>query len=198
MSLTEAAAAVGLVASTTLRQLRSLEASGLLRRDEDQLYRPGPGLVELARTVFVGQSLVGIAQPFLDELAHLTGESTYLAVTEAPRHAVYIATAPGRHALRHSGWLGRSFSTSGTAVGSALRGSTDADGVVSRVGRLEPGITAVSAPVHSHHGVVAAMNAVGPSFRLTGTGLSVTRKAVASAAASLSAALGRVDRTSYF
>ncbi|MEO6124506.1 MAG: helix-turn-helix domain-containing protein [Ilumatobacteraceae bacterium] len=104
MTLTEAAAAVGLVPSTALRQLRSLEAAGLLVRDEDdQLYRPGPQLIELARTVFVGHSLTGVAQPFLDELAHLTGESAYLAVLQSPRTAMYVAAAAGRHALRHSG-----------------------------------------------------------------------------------------------
>src|SRR4051794_5082564 len=93
MTLTEAAGAVGLVPSTALRQLRSLEAAGLLVRDEDdQLYRPGPQLIDLARTVFVGHSLTGVAQPFLDELAHLTGESAYLAVSQSSRSAVYVAT----------------------------------------------------------------------------------------------------------
>src|SRR6476620_8870876 len=79
LSLTEAAARVGLVPSTALRQLRALEAAGLLARDEnDQLYRPGPRLLQLARTVFVGQSLPTAAQPFLDQLAAATGESAYL------------------------------------------------------------------------------------------------------------------------
>jgi urocanate hydratase len=168
-----------------------LEAAGLLTRDdEDQIYRPGPQLVELARTVFVGHSLAGVAQPFLDELAHLTGESAYLAVAESARTAVYVATSPGRHALRHSGWLGRGFPRSGTAVGAALRDRVDADGAVSREGSLEPGITAISSPVHAASGVVAAVNIVGPTFRLVGSELTSVRAAVSAAAVGLSTALG--------
>ena len=191
MTLTEAAAAVGLVPSTALRQLRSLEAAGLLVRDDDaQLYRPGLQLVALARTVFVGHSLTTAAQPFLDELAHLTGESAYLAVFQSPRTAVYVATAAGRHALRHSGWLGRGFASGGTAVGAALRGRVDPDGVVSKDGSLEAGITAISAPVRSSRGTVAAINIVGPTFRLTADALDTSRRAVADAAVGLSTALG--------
>lgn len=193
MTLTEAAAAVGLVPSTALRQLRSLEASGLLiRDDDDQLYRPGPRLIDLARTVFVGHSLTAVAQPFLDELAHLTGESAYLAVSQSARTAVYVASATGRHALRHSGWLGRGFAKNATAVGAALRNRVDDDGVVSRDDTLEAGITAVSGPIVTSTGVVAAINLVGPSFRLCNDELVAGRRAVADAAASLSAALGHV------
>jgi urocanate hydratase len=191
MTLTEAASAVGLVPSTALRQLRSLEAAGLLvRDDDDQLYRPGPRLIELSRTVFVGRSLAGVAQPFLDELSLLTGESAYLAIAESPRTAVYVAMAPGRHALRHSGWLGRGFPTASTAVGAALRARIDADGTVSREGTIEPGITAIGAPVRSPSGVVAAINLVGPSFRLVGDELAAARRAVSAAAVGLSATLG--------
>lgn len=193
MSLTEAAAGVGLVPSTALRQLRSLEAAGLLTRDDDdQIYRPGPQLIKLSRTVFVGRSLASTAQPFLDELSHLTGESAYLAVAETPRTAVYVATSAGQHALRHSGWLGRGFVSASTAVGAALRGKVDPDGVACREGRLEPGITAVSAPVRSLVGVVAAINVVGPSFRLTGGTLSEARRAVGDSAVGLSTALGHL------
>lgn len=191
LSLTEAAALVDLVPSTALRQLRSLEASGLLIRNEtDQLYRPGPELVKLARTVFAGQSMASTAQPFLDALARTTGESTYLAVVDTPRRVVYVANAPGMHALRHSGWLGRSFASSGTAVGAALHGRTDRDGTITRDGRLEAGITAVSAPVHSPSGIIAAINVVGPSFRLTGEQLDAVRADVRAAATQLSETLG--------
>ena len=180
-----------LVPSTALRQLRSLEASGLLIRSEtDQLYRPGPELVKLARTVFAGQSLASTAQPFLDALARTTGESTYLAVVDTPRRVVYVANAAGMHALRHSGWLGRSFAGNGTAVGAALHGRTNRDGTITRDGQLEAGITAVSAPVHSPSGIIAAINVVGPSFRLTGEQLDAVRADVRAAATQLSETLG--------
>src|SRR3954451_11509390 len=102
LSLSEAAHAAGLVPSTALRQLRSLEAAGLVVRDADQTYRAGPALVELSRTVFIGSSLVSTAQPFLDQLAAASGESAYLAIAKGTRRAAYIATTPGEHSLRHS------------------------------------------------------------------------------------------------
>lgn len=194
VSLTEAAALVGLAPSTALRQLRSLEASGLLSRsDVDQLYRPGPALIKLSRTVFVGHSLASAAQPFLEALARETGESAYLAISQGHGQAVYVATAQGHHALRHSGWLGRGFASAGTAAGAALRGRTDADGAVSRVGKLEVGITAVGAPVRTANGVIAAINIVGPTFRLLGDQLNATRATVVASAAQLSETLGQPD-----
>ncbi len=196
LSLTEAASAVGLVPSTALRQLRSLEGAGLLSRGvDDQLYRPGPQLVALARTIFVGRSLPATAQPVLDELSSATGESVYLALGNDDGTIVYVATAPGQHALRHSGWLDRDFSGAGTAVGAALRGRVDADGATAREGKLEPGITAVSAPIRSADGIVAAINLVGPSFRLDGNALLDARAAVAAAAARLGEMLGHSRRS---
>src|SRR4051812_3118801 len=88
VSLTEAATLVGLVPSTALRQLRSLEAADfLVRSDVDQLYRPGQQLIALAKTVFIGHTLSSTAQPFIDRLAGTTRESTYLAVADGPRRA---------------------------------------------------------------------------------------------------------------
>lgn len=192
MSLTEAAQAVGLSPSTTLRQLRSLEAAQLLERGEDdQIYRCGPELLRISRIVFAGESLSAIAQPILNDLATSTGESAYLAVQNGKRQAVYVANAPGHHALRHSGWLGRSFSSSGTAVGLALEGKVEPDGAVTRVGRLEPEITACAAPVFSaSREIIGAINVVGPSFRLIGAQLDEVRSIVVDRAEQLSNLLG--------
>ena len=197
VSLTEAAARVGLVPSTALRQLRALEAAGMLQRSEDdQLYRPGPRLVDLARTVFVGQSLPAAAQPFLDHLATTTSESAYLAVAAGSRRAMYVAAAPGPHALRHTGWLGRSFASASSAVGAALAGRVDHDGCVAREGVLEDGITAVSAPVRagrsasSQSNIVAAFSVVGPTFRIDGGDLTALRESVATTAQHFSLTLG--------
>lgn len=192
MSLTEAAQSVGLSPSTALRQLRSLEAAQLLERGEDdQMYRSGPELLRISRIVFAGESLSAIAQPILNDLAASTGESAYLAVRNGNRQAVYVADAPGHHALRHSGWLGKSFGSPGTAVGLALDGKVDADGVVTRVGRLEPEITACAAPIFAaSREVIGALNVVGPSFRLNGSLLDEVRTIVADRADQLSNLLG--------
>jgi IclR family transcriptional regulator, acetate operon repressor len=187
INLSDAATLVDLVPSTALRQLRSLEASGLVTRNEQtQLYQAGPELIRLAGLVFVGHSLTALAQPHLDALALSIGESAYFAVSADGDQAIYIAAAPGHHALRHSGWMGRAFGAGSTAVGEALAGRVDTDQVVSRVGQLEPGITAIAATVHSSTGILGAINLVGPSFRLEGPALQVARLAVAAAAARFS------------
>lgn len=192
ISLSDAAAAVGLVPSTALRQLRSLEASGLVTRDpQDHLYRPGPELVRLAGLVFVGHSLAALAQPHLDALALLTGESAYFAVTAPAQQAIYVATAAGHHALRHSGWVGRAFAAASTAVGEALLGRTDADGAITRIGRLEAEVTAIAATVYSAGAIIGAINLVGPSFRLHGDALHTGRAQVAAAAEHFSQACGK-------
>jgi DNA-binding IclR family transcriptional regulator len=97
----------------------------------------------------------------------------------------------GPHAVRHVSWLGHRVPRRGTAVGRALRGDVDADGVAVRVDAVESGITAVSAPVRGAGGeVVAAVSVVGPSFRLEGRALAAARTAVGSHAARLSRSAG--------
>jgi DNA-binding IclR family transcriptional regulator len=99
---------------------------------------------------------------------------------------VYTCLAEGHHAIRHVSWLGHQISRRDTAVGAALAGRTDDDGVAVRVDAVEAGITAVSAPVRSGDGrIVAAISIVGPSFRLQGEVLARTRRAVLGTAARL-------------
>ena len=52
LSLTEAARATALPASTALRLLRSLEGSGFVARDDDGAYRPGVRLIQLGARAF--------------------------------------------------------------------------------------------------------------------------------------------------
>lgn len=190
-SLTEIANAVDLPASTALRQLRSLEAAGLVARGDDQAYRPGGELVRMAHRVVAGSPLVDLAGPLLDRVARIGGESAYLAVADAPGTCVYLATAPGPQPLRHAGWIGRQVPTRATAVGAALDGAVDPDGAVFRSDAHEPGVAAVSAPVRDASGsVVAAISAVGPTFRLVGEELEGARAAVIIAAQTLSGMLG--------
>ena len=109
---------------------------------------------------------------------------------------MYVATAAGLHALRHSGWLGRSFATASTAVGAALNGRVDADGCIAREGTLEAGITAVSAPVRAGGGsssIVAALSVVGPTFRLKGETLAEIRRAVDASARQFSTTLSHQE-----
>ena len=191
VTLTEIARTVDLAASTALRQLRSLEASGLVDRGIDQAYRPGSDLVRLAHQVLATSTLVDRAQPLLETVAARSGESAYLARPEDTGFCVYVAAAPGSHQLRHSGWLGRQIPLAGTAVGAALTDNLDETGSAFRRDGHEPGVSAVSAPVFDRVGVVvAAVSAVGPTFRMIGAQLDVARVAVLEAATALSRSMG--------
>lgn len=187
ISLSGAARAVELAPSTALRQLRSLESAGFVaRRDTDGRFEPGPELLRIARALAASTSLARLAEPVLAALAADTGESAYLAEPADRSWATYTALAEGRHAIRHVSWLGHRVPRRRSAVGAALAGRVDDDGTAVRHDAVEPGITAVAAPVHDHRGrVVAAVNLVGPSFRLAGDALAEARRAVAKAAGAL-------------
>ncbi len=187
--LTEVARAVGLAASTTLRHLRTLEATGFVERVDDG-YRPGPELLRIGLALAAARPLPALAQPVLDELAEHAGESAYLAVPADGRRATYAAMAPSRHAVRHTSWLGQHVPRRATAVGAALAGRVDADGAVVRHDAVEEGVTAVAAPVRGADGrVVAVVSVVGPSYRLHGRNLEPVRGQVVRSAAVLSRAL---------
>jgi DNA-binding IclR family transcriptional regulator len=195
LPLADLARAVELSASTALRQLRSLEAAGFAVRRSDGAWVPGPELLRIARNLAASATLPRLAEPVLASLAESLGESAYLAEAADDRTAVYVAMESGTHAVRHVSWLGHTVPRRGTAVGRALVGDVDADGVAVREDAVESGITAVSGPVRDASGqVVAAVSVVGPSFRLAGPALAEARGAVAAHAARLSHAAGFAAR----
>jgi len=174
-----------------MRQLRSLEMAGFASRNSDGRYLPGPELLRIARNLAATATLPRLADAALFALAASTGESAYLAEAADGRHAVYIASHPGSHAVRHVSWLGQRVTRRGSAVGAALAGKVEADGVAVRLDGVEPGITAVSAPVRDASGaVIVAVSVVGPSFRLAGSELAAARAAVAKCANAVEQALG--------
>jgi urocanate hydratase len=186
LPLAELAREVGLNASTALRQLRSLEAAGFAARRADGDWEPGPELLRIARNLVTHATLPRLAAPLLAEVAGVTGESVYLAEPVDARSAVYVAMEAGSYAIRHVSWLGRTVPRRGSAVGQALAGRVDADGVVVVHDAVEPGVTAVAAPVRGGGGAIdAALSLVGPSFRLEGDVLAEARRIVAEAAATL-------------
>ena len=195
IALADAARAVALSASTALRQLRSLEMAGFASRNGDGRYLPGPELLRIARSLAAAATLPRLADAALVALAAATGESAYLAEAADSRHAVYIASHPGSHAVRHVSWLGQRVTRRSSAVGAALAGRVDADGVAMRLDAVEPGTTAVSAPVRDSSGkVVAAVSVVGPSFRLLENELAAARTAVAECAKAIERAAGYSER----
>jgi DNA-binding IclR family transcriptional regulator len=88
-------------------------------------------------------------------LAISSGESAYLAEAADARHAVYVASHPGSHAVRHVSWLGQRVPRRNTAVGAALAGKVDDAGVAVRLDAVEPAsppsLPRCATPTTSHH-----------------------------------------------
>lgn len=163
-NLTGAAIATGLTPTTALRHLRALEARGYVDRDDDGQFRVGPTMLRLAATLRHAGPLDGLiatAQPELDALAVTTGESCYLAVSDG-QVATYVAAAESSRAIRHVGWVGQNVPLEGTAVGAALE---TPGACVTRIGAVEPDITAISLALRPIGELGVAMSVIGPSHR---------------------------------
>jgi DNA-binding IclR family transcriptional regulator len=191
LTLADLAREVKLSPSTTLRQVRALEAAGFATRRVDGGWAPGPELLRIARCLTAAATLPRLAEPVLMALADATEESAYLAEAVDANEAVYVAMAPGRHSIRHVSWLGHTIARHETALGCALAADVDDDGVAVRHDAVEQGVTAISAPVRDASGhIVAALSVVGPSFRLDEGRMTEVRSTVAAHAASLSRLAG--------
>ena len=197
VTLTEAAAEAGMPTSTALRHLRLLTSQGYLVRDDLGLYSVGPAFVRIALASLQSgpyARLMAAAQPGLERLAEVTGESAYLAVRDGDE-AVYIATVESHRAIRHVGWVGKSVPLRSTAVGEALLSEAPPPGArpeaMLNTGAIEPDVTAVVAPIHESSGVIAAFSVLGPAERLVGEQLEVATVAVVDAAVDTSNSLGR-------
>lgn len=190
ISLSECARRAHLPASTALRLLRTLEITGFVARDQAGAFRPGPRVIQLGATALGRQSLVALAQPGLARIVEQTGESTYLVVRGAGDTALYLAMAEGTHAIRHTSWVGRAIDLADLAVGAALRGDVPAAGYVAQRDRREPDITAIAAPVRRPGGIVAAVNLLGPTYRLDDDTTHTYGRIVSHEAAVIGAQLG--------
>lgn len=190
LTLADCSRACDLAPSTALRLLRTLEASGFVRRGDDSLYRPGPRLVQLGAHVLSSESLVDICRPAMEHLAAETGESTYLSIEGHGSTALYISIVDGTHSVRHTSWVGRTIPLTSSATGRALRGDLPAAGFATVQGGIESDVTALAAPIRSAQRIVAALSLVIPSYRLTDRITTEYGGLLVAAANGLSAQLG--------
>jgi IclR family acetate operon transcriptional repressor len=163
-NLTAAASASELTPTTALRYLRALEARGYVDRDESGDFSAGPTILRIAASLRGGSvldRLASVVQPHLERLAQLTGESTYLAVSDG-RIGTYIATAESPRAIRHVGWIGQDVDLHGSALGAAF----DEPGITAtRTGAIEADITAISRALPANGKLALAISIVGPEHR---------------------------------
>lgn len=104
LTLSEAARAVGLPKTTTLRLLQTLEGAGVLWSDNNR-YVPGPALLRWSRLASDTWLLRPGVQHILDTAAQQTGETVNVYVRKGLQR-VCIAHAQGAHSLRHVVRLG--------------------------------------------------------------------------------------------
>jgi IclR family transcriptional regulator, acetate operon repressor len=176
--LTELADDAALPKSTASRLLGALEREGLVQQQGRRgRFEPGPVLRRFANR---GQ-LVELAQPHLETLSELSGETINLAVP-GPLGVEHLAQIESRHFLGTGDWVGRRVPYHNTAVGKVLMAfggapttipdrerladelaAVRANGYAVAVDELELGLAGMAAPVAD----VAALSISGPTLRLT-------------------------------
>lgn len=198
VGLTELAEASGIPKSTASRLISALERRGLVEQDGERgRLRPGPAILRVAERNMVERNVVELSRPTLDALAEATGETINLALPTATG-VEHVAQVDSVHFLGTGQWLGRTIDYHCTAVGKVFMAlgrhplptgpltrytpATITDpkrmenelervrrtGIATIIDELEPGLTAIAAPVRGAGGdVVAALSITGPSLRLT-------------------------------
>ncbi len=224
VTFTDLAAASGLARSTTSRILQALERHGLVQRDRSGAFHAGPVFALYASRHDAGEDLVATAQPVLERLGELTGETINLAVPQGDK-VLQVAQVDSRYLLGATNWvglpvplhcsaLGKVFLAYGATVlpGGRLERRTphtitnrealavDLQAVTRRgwavaVEELEPGLVAIAAPVRAGTGtVVAALSVSGPTARITPDRIESIGALLAAEGRGLSARLGHHSR----
>lgn len=120
VGLSELSKEVELHSSTTFHLVKSLVALGCARQDEDtKRYHVGPMLFGIAAAALDEVELARTAEPFLDELALRTGETSHLAIRSG-QEIVVIARKEAASPFRISERAGVPRPAHATALGKVL------------------------------------------------------------------------------
>lgn len=185
----------GLAKSTLSRMLQSLESHGLLARQDGQ-FRPGPILTGFARSYTGYDDIIAIAQPHLEALSEVCGETINLAVRDG-FDVQQISQIDCQFLFGGLNWVGQPVPLHCSALGKVflahgaqlppgrlerrtpqtITNRADLERELERVrvqgwavadSELEQGLLAIAAPVWGPDGaVIAAISASGPTQRLT-------------------------------
>jgi DNA-binding IclR family transcriptional regulator len=220
-TLTELAEIVGVPAAELGPLVAALEEHDLVGWDSDRAgLRAGTAALRFARSGVGREDLVELAQPSMRRLAQESGETANL-ILPRPAGTEAIAQVDGQHLLGATNWLGRELGLHCTAAGKvflafgaaelpdgALPSLTSAtvidrdrlsrelvairdQGYATIVDELEPGLSAVGAPVRDRGGaVIAALTASGASLRLAPQRLRLLGRVALEQAHALSTRLG--------
>ena len=191
LALSEYARMADLPVSTAYRLLATLETAGFVRRNANGAYSCGTRLLQIGLTALQNVSAYDVAEPHLQRLSEMTGESAYLGIPADESQIIYVRQSMSPKTVRHSAWLGRGVPYKGTAIGAAMAGKVGERGFVVTRRTIEPDVTAIAAPIHGREGsIIAAINVVGPSYRITDTDIDRFGTAVVDAARAISREIG--------
>jgi IclR family transcriptional regulator, acetate operon repressor len=195
--LSDLGAATGLSKATVFRLLGALETEGMVARDAASgAYRLGPELIVLGVSALSSTDLRAIAHDELARLTDETGETSTLEVLLGSS-VLILDEVQGRFLLGSTPEIGRRWPAYATSTGKLLMAMNQArpalpvlakraprtivtraglerefkrirlQGYAVAVDELEPGFTALAAPIRNHSGLVAASLSIhGPSVRL--------------------------------
>ncbi|MCX6452465.1 MAG: IclR family transcriptional regulator [Actinobacteria bacterium] len=184
--------------STTSRLLSALERQGLIQRDRDGAFHPGPVITRYARSGQGESALATELRPILQHLALESGETVNLAIAGA-QYVDLIDQIDGRYLLGARNWVGTPVPYHASALGkifmafgvteipvgrlekrtpltitsheslSAELAQVRTRGFATIVDELEEGLTAIALPLFDGaHRVIAAISVSGPTSRLSG------------------------------
>ncbi len=190
LALSEYARMADLPVSTAYRLLVTLESAGFVRRIAGG-YSCGTRLLQIGLTALQNVSAYDVAEPHLQRLSEMTGESAYLGIPADESQIIYARQSMSPKAVRHSAWLGRGVPFKGTAIGAAMAGEVGERGFAVARRTIEPDVTAIAAPIHGRDGsIIAAINVVGPSYRITDADINRFGDAIVDAAQAISREIG--------
>lgn len=167
--LAQLAVTTGIHRATAHRLLKSLQAHGLVRLDEQLRWSLGARLAALGQRAVEGLPLQDVAGPALAALRDATEESVQLYVRSGDSR-VCVASLESTHGLRTIVALGETLALDRGSAGKVLLGVSDVAtvGWAESVGERQAGVASVSAPIIDRTGRVrAAVSVSGPIERTT-------------------------------
>jgi len=190
-TLTELTQRTGLATSTVQRLLTTLEAASVLRRLPDGRYTFGSALLQVAVAALGSVELHSLVEPYLKRISSETGETANFAILDENGDVVYLRRTLSSQAIRYENWLGRTIPAIGTAIGAALTGLADENGLAIALKTIEPDVTAIAAPIHGlADEIVGAISITGPTFRIGDAALAEYGAVLAREARAISAQIG--------
>ncbi len=135
MSLSEVARATGLDRATVRRLLLTLVDLGYVREQGRQFVLT-PRVLALGYAYLSGMSLVDIAQPHLQHMAHALDETAALTVLDDD-HVVYVSLAPSTRLTAVTITVGTRFEAYATSMGRVLLAGLPDDQLESYLARVE-------------------------------------------------------------